>query len=178
MTAHNLKVSAEDNTSLGSYSQTPPLIYLEDDNLKYIRYNPEDIIQGFDFKSGETKNIFKDKHNPKNYYIVNNDGIVEEYKLNFDDSSKKKKLIEEAIKDKEVLSKIYDELLDTTAYDEVGMNDEFQLSRDSFMNLSSIEDMKSKIEEILGATYTDGLQLEGKYIDNIIDYENCSINLV
>lgn len=27
-------------------------------------------------------------------------------------------------------------------------------------------------------TYTDGLQLEGKYIDNIIDYENCSINLV
>lgn len=135
-------------------------------------------LQGFDFKSGETKNIFKDKHNPKNYYIVNNDGIVEEYKLNFDDSSKKKKLIEEAIKDKEVLSKIYDELLDTTAYDEVGMNDEFQLSRDSFMNLSSIEDMKSKIEEILGATYTDGLQLEGKYIDNIIDYENCSINLV
>mgnify|MGYP003400176302 CR=1 FL=1 len=46
-----------------------------------------------------------------------------------------------------MLSKIYDELLDTTAYDEVGMNDEFQLSRDSFMNLSSIEDMKSKIEE-------------------------------
>jgi hypothetical protein len=55
------------------------------------------------------------------------------------------------------LSKIYDELLDTTAYDEVGMNDEFQLSRDSFMNLSSIEYIKSKIEEILGATYTDGL---------------------
>lgn len=178
MTAHNLKLSTEDNTSLSSYSQMPPLIYLEDGNLKYIRYNPEDIIQGFDFKSGETKNIFKDKRNPKNYYIVNNDGIVEEYKLNFDDSSKKKKLIEEAIKDKEVLSKIYDELLDTTAYDEVGMNDEFQLSRDSFMNLSSIEDMKSKIEEILGATYTDGLQLEGKYIDNIIDYEICSINLV
>ena len=120
----------------------------------------------------------KDKRNPKNYYIINNDGIVEEYVLNSEDSNKKKNLIEEAIKDKEVLSKIYDELLDTTAYDEVGMNDEFQLSRDSFMNLSSIEDMKSKIEEILGATYTDGLQLEGKYIDNIIDYENCSINLV
>lgn len=178
MTAHNLKLSTEDNTSLGSYSQTPPLIYLEDGNLKYIRYNPEAIIQGFDFKSGETKNIFKDKYNQKNYYIVNNDGIVEEYKLNFDDSSKKKKFIEEAIKDKEVLSKIYDELLDTTAYDEVGMNDEFQLSRNSFMNLSSIEDMKSKIEKILRDTYTDGLQLEGKYIDNIIDYENCSINLV
>lgn len=178
ITAHNLKLSTEDNTSLGSYSQTPPLIYLEDSNLKYIRYNPKDIIQGFDFKSGETKNIFKDKRNPKNYYIVNNDGIVEEYKLNFDDSSKKKKLIEEAIKNKEVLSKIYDELLDTTAYDEIGMNDEFQLSRDSFMNLSSIEDVKSKIEEILGATYTDGLQPEGKYIDNIIDYKNCSINLV
>lgn len=178
MTAHNLKLSTEDNTSLGSYSQTPPLIYLEDGNLKYIRYNPENIIYGFDFKSGETKNIFKDKRNPKNYYIINNDGIVEEYKLNFDDSSKKRKLIEEAIKDKEVLSKIYDELLDTTAYDEVGMNDEFQLSRNSFMNLSSIEDMKSKIEKILRDTYTDGLQLEGKYIDNIIDYENCSINLV
>lgn len=178
MTAYNLKLSTEDNTSLDSYSQTPPLIYLEDGNLKYIRYNPEAIIQGFDFKSGETKNIFKDKYNQKNYYIVNNDGIVEEYKLNFDDSSKKKKLIEEAIKDKEVLSKIYDELLDTTAYDEVGMNDEFQLSRNSFMNLSSIEDMKSKIEKILRDTYTDGLQLEGKYIDNIIDYENCSINLV
>ena len=91
--------------------------------------------------SSNYSNIFKDKRNPKKYYIVNNDGIVEEYKLNFDDSSKKKKLIEEAIKDKEVLSKIYDELLDTTAYDEVGMNDEFQLSRNSFMNLSSIEDM-------------------------------------
>lgn len=178
ITAHNLKLSTEDNTSLGSYSQTPPLIYLEDGDLKYIRYNPENIIQGFNFKSGETKNIFKDKRNPKNYYIVNNDGIVEEYKLNFDDSSKKKKLIEEAIKDKEVLSKIYDELLDTTAYDEVGMNDEFQLSRNSFMNLSSIEDMKNKIEKILRDTYTDGLQLEGKYIDNIIDYKNCSINLV
>lgn len=178
MTAHNLKLSTEDNTSLDSYSQTPPLIYLEDGNLKYIRYNPENIIQGFDFKSGETKNIFKDKRNPKNYYIVNNDGIVEEYVLNSEDSNKKKKLIEEAIKDKEVLSKIYDELLDTTAYDEVGMNDEFQLSRDNFMNLSSLEDMKSKIEKILRDTYTDGLQLEGKYIDNIIDYENCSINLV
>lgn len=58
------------------------------------------------------------------------------------------------------------------------MNDEFQLSRDNFMNLSSLEDMKSKIEKILRDTYTDGLQLEGKYIDNIIDYENCSINLV
>ena len=46
------------------------------------------------------------------------------------------------------------------------------------MNLSSIEDMKSKIEEILDDTTADGEQPEGKYIDNIIDYENCSINLV
>ena len=180
MTAHNLKLSTEDNTSLDSYSQTPPLIYLEDGNLKYIRYNTEDIIQGFDFKSGEIKNIFKDKRNPKNYYIVNNDGIVEEYVLNSEDSNKKKKLIEEAIKDKEVLSKIYDELLTTVdemGYDEDTVSEDY-ISRDDFMKLSSIEDVKSKIEEILDDTTADGEQPEGKYIDNIIDYENCSINLV
>lgn len=176
MTAHNSKLSTLESTLFGEYPQAS-LIYLEDGNLQYIDFDSKEITQGFDFKSGKTKNIFKNIDTGK-YYIVNNDGIVEEYALNSEDSNKKKKLIEEAIKDKEVLSKIYDELLDTTAYDEVGMNDEFQLSRDSFMNLSSIEDMKSKIEEILGATYTDGLQLEGKYIDNIIDYENCSINLV
>lgn len=176
MTAHNSKLSTLESTLFGEYPQAS-LIHLEDGNLQYIDFDSEKITQGFDFKSGEIKNIFKSIDTGK-YYIVNNDGIVEEYKLNFDDSNKKKKLIEEAVKDKEVLSKIYDELLDTTAYDEVGMNDEFQLSRDSFMNLSSIEDIKSKIEEILGATYTDGLQLEGKYIDNIIDYKNCSINLV
>lgn len=176
MTAHNSKLSTLDSTLFGEYPQAS-LIYLEDGNLKYIDFDSEEITQGFDFKSGKTKNIFKSIDTGK-YYIVNNDGIVEEYVLNSEDSNKKKKLIEEAIKDKEVLSKIYDELLDTTAYDEVGMNDEFQLSRDSFMNLSSIEDMKSKIEKILRDTYTDGLQPEGKYIDNIIDYENCSINLV
>lgn len=176
MTAHNSKLSTLESTLFGEYPQAS-LIYLEDGNLQYIDFDSKEITQGFDFKSGKTKNIFKNIDTGK-YYIVNNDGIVEEYVLNSEDSNKKKKLIEEAIKDKEVLSKIYDELLDTTAYDEVGMNDEFQLSRDSFMNLSSIEDMKSKIEEILDATYTDGLQPEGKYIDNIIDYENCSINLV
>lgn len=176
MTAHNSKLSTLESNLFGEYPQAS-LIYLEDGNLQYIDFDSKEITQGFDFKSGKTKNIFKSIDTGK-YYIVNNDGIVEEYVLNSEDSNKKKKLIEEAIKNKEVLSKIYDELLDTTAYDEVGMNDEFQLSRDSFMNLSSIEDIKSKIEEILGATYTDGLQLEGKYIDNIIDYENCSINLV
>ena len=77
-------------------------------------------------------------------------------KLNFDDSSKKKKLIEEAVKDKEVLSKIYDELLDTTAYDEDDMSTDY-ISRDDFMKLSSVEDVKSKIEEILDETGTDGL---------------------
>lgn len=178
ITAHNLKLSTENNTSLGSYSQTPPLIYLEDDNLKYIHYNPKDIIQGFDFKSGETKNIFKDKRNPKNYYIVNNDGVVEEYVLNSDDSSKKKKLIEEAIKDKEVLSKIYDELLyDTREY---GFDDEDvseKKSRDDFMKLSSIEEVASAIEEIFDYTGA-GSEKSGEYIDNITDYENCSINLV
>lgn len=176
ITAHNSKLSTLESNLFGEYPQAS-LIYLEDGNLQYIDFDSKEITQGFDFKSGKTKNIFKNIDTGK-YYIVNNDGIVEEYVLNSEDSNKKKKLIEEAIKDKEVLSKIYDELLDTTAYDEVGMNDEFQLSRDSFMNLSSIEDMKSKIEEILGATYTDGLQLEGKYIDNIINYKNCSINLV
>ena len=35
-----------------------------------------------------------------------------------------------------------------------------------------------KIEEILDTTVTEGDQPEGKYIDNILDYENCSINLV
>ena len=177
MTAHNLKLSTEDNTSLDSYSQTPPLIYLEDGNLKYIRYNPEDIIQGFDFKSGETKNIFKDKRNPKNYYIVNNDGIIEEYVLNSEDSNKKKKLIEEAIKDKEVLSKIYDEILDTTDEDENTITEDF-ISREDFTQLNSIEEISEKIEEILDTTVTEGDQPEGKYIDNILDYENCSINLV
>ena len=174
MTAHNLKLSTEDNTSLDSYSQTPPLIYLEDGNLKYIRYNPEDIIQGFDFKSGETKNIFKDKRNPKNYYIINNDGIVEEYVLNSEDSNKKKKLIEEAIKDEKVLDKIYDEILDTTGEDESDLSE----SRETFKQLNSLEEISEKIQEILDDTLSEGDQPEGKYIDNIIDYENCSINLV
>lgn len=174
MTAHNLKLSTEDNTSLDSYSQTPPLIYLEDGNLKYIRYNPEDIIQGFDFKSGETKNIFKDKRNPKNYYIVNNDGIVEEYVLNSEDSNKKKKLIEEAIKDEKVLDKIYNEILDTTGEDESDLSE----SRETFKQLNSLEEISEKIQEILDDTLSEGDQPEGKYIDNIIDYESCSINLV
>lgn len=174
MTAHNLKLSTEDNISLDSYSQTPPLIYLEDGNLKYIRYNPEDIIQGFDFKSGETKNIFKDKRNPKNYYIINNDGIVEEYVLNSEDSNKKKRLIEEAIKDEKVLDKIYDEILDTTGEDESDLSE----SRETFKQLNSLEEISEKIQEILDDTLSEGDQPEGKYIDNIIDYENCSINLV
>ena len=177
ITAHNLKLSTEDNTSLGSYSQTPPLIYLEDSNLKYIRYNPKDIIQGFDFKSGETKNIFKDKRNPKNYYIVNNDGIVEEYVLNSEDSNKKKKLIEEAIKDKEVLSKIYDEFLDIMdkwGYSETDIQEEYEVSRDKFMKSPSLEDIKYVIED----TAADMSQHENKYVDNIINYDSCSINLI
>lgn len=177
MTAHNLKLSTEDNTLLDSYSQTPPLIYLEDGNLKYIRYNPEDIIQGFDFKSGETKNIFKDKRNPKNYYIVNNDGIVEEYVLNSEDSNKKKKLIEEAIKDKEVLSKIYDEFLDIMdkwGYSETDIYEEYKVSRDKFMKSPSLEDIKYVIED----TAADMSQHENKYVDNIINYDSCSINLI
>ena len=175
MTAHNLKLSTLDSTLFGEYPQAS-LIYLEDGNLQYIDFDSEKITQGFDFKSGGTKNIFKSIDTGK-YYIISNDGIVEEYKLNFDDSNKKKKLIEEAVKDKEVLSKIYDELLDTTAYDEDDMSTDY-ISRDDFMNLSSIEDVKNKIEKILYKTATDGLQLEGQYIDNIIDYKNCSINLV
>lgn len=175
MTAHNLKLSTLDSTLFGEYPQAS-LIYLEDGNLKYIDFDSEQVTQGFDFKSGGTKNIFKSIDTGK-YYIISNDGIVEEYKLNSDDSSKKKKLIEEAIKDKEVLSKIYDELLDTTAYDENDMSTDY-ISRDDFMKLSSVEDVKSKIEEILDETGTDGLQPEKEYIDNIIDYKNCSINLV
>lgn len=175
MTAHNLKLSTLDSTLFGEYPQAS-LIYLEDGNLQYIDFDSEKITQGFDFKSGKTKNIFKNIDTGK-YYIISNDGIVEEYKLNSDDSSKKKKLIEEAIKDKEVLNKIYDELLDTTAYDENDMSTDY-ISRDDFMKLSSVEDVKSKIEEILDETGTDGLQPEKEYIDNIIDYKNCSINLV
>lgn len=175
ITAHNSKLSTLDSTLFGEYPQSS-LIYLEDGNLKYIDFDSEEITQGFDFKSGKIKNIFKSIDTGK-YYIISNDGIVEEYKLNSDDSSKKKKLIEEAVKDKKVLSKIYDELLDTTAYEEEDMSTDY-ISRDDFMNLSSVEDVKSKIEEILDDTATDGLQSEGQYIDNIIDYENCSINLV
>lgn len=178
ITAHNLKLSTLDSTLFGEYSQAS-LIYLENGNLKYVDFDSEEITQGFDFKSGESKNIFKSIDTGK-YYIINNDGIVEEYKLNSDDSSKKKKLIEEAIKDKEVLSKIYDELLTTVdemGYDEDTVSEDY-ISRDDFMKLSSIEYVKSKIEEILDDTTADGEQPEGKYIDNIIDYENCSINLV
>lgn len=175
ITAHNSKLSTLDSTLFGEYPQAS-LIYLEDGNLKYIDFDSGEITQGFDFKSGKIKNIFKSIDTGK-YYIISNDGIVEEYKLNSDDSSKKKKLIEEAVKDKKVLSKIYDELLDTTAYEEEDMSTDY-ISRDDFMNLSSVEDVKSKIEEILDDTATDGLQSEGQYIDNIIDYENCSINLV
>lgn len=181
MTAHNLKLSTEDNTSLGSYSQTPPLIYLEDGNLKYIRYNPEHIIQGFDFKSGETKNIFKDKRNPKNYYIVNNDGIVEEYVLNSEDSNKKKKLIEEAIKDKKVLDKIYDEFLDIMdkwGYSETDIQEEYEVSRDKFMKSSSVEDMENTIGYVIEDTAADISQYENKYVDNIVNYDSCSINLI
>lgn len=178
ITAHNSKLSTLDSTLFGEYPQAS-LIYLEDGNLKYIDFDSEEITQGFDFKSGETKNIFKSIDTGK-YYIISNDGIVEEYKLNSEDSSKKKKLIEEAIKDKEVLSKIYDELLTTVdemGYDEDTVSEDY-ISRDDFMKLSSIEDVKSKIEEILDDTTADGEQPKGKYIDNIIDYENCSINLV
>ena len=181
ITAHNLKLSTEDNTSLDSYSQTPPLIYLEDGNLKYIRYNPENIIQGFDFKSGETKNIFKDKRNPKNYYIINNDGIVEEYVLNSEDSNKKKKLIEEAIKNKEVLSKIYDEFLDIMdkwGYSETDIQEEYEVSRDKFMKSSSVEDMENTIGHVIEDTAADISQHENKYVDNIVNYDSCSINLI
>ena len=175
ITAHNLKLSTLDSTLFGEYSQAS-LIYLEDGNLKYIDFDSEEITQGFDFKSGETKNIFKSIDTGK-YYIISNDGIVEEYKLNSDDSSKKKKLIEEAIKDKEVLSKIYDEILDTTDEDENTITEDF-ISREDFTQLNSIEEISEKIEEILDTTVTEGDQPEGKYIDNILDYENCSINLV
>lgn len=178
MTAHNSKLSTLDSTLFGEYPQAS-LIYLEDGNLQYIDFDSEEITQGFDFKSGGTKNIFKSIDTGK-YYIISNDGIVEEYKLNFDDSSKKKKLIEESIKDKTILSKIYDELLmtvDEMGYDEDAVSEDY-ISRDDFMKLSSVEDIKSKIEEILDDTAADGEQPEGKYIDNIIDYENCSINLV
>ena len=178
MTAHNLKLSTLDSTLFGEYPQAS-LIYLEDGNLQYIDFDSKEVTQGFDFKSGKTKNIFKSVDTGK-YYIVNNDGIVEEYQLNSDDSSKKKKLIEEAIKDKEVLSKIYDELIATTdemGYDEDTVSEDY-ISRDDFMKLSSVEDVKSKIGEILDDTAAEGEQPEGKYIDNIIDYENCSINLV
>lgn len=175
VTAHNLKLSTLDSTLFGEYPQAS-LIYLEDDNLKYIDFDSEKITQGFDFKSGESKNIFKSIDTGK-YYIISNDGIVEEYKLNSDDSSKKKKLIEEAIKDKEVLSKIYDEILDTTDEDENTITEDF-ISREDFTQLNSIEEISEKIEEILDTTVTEGDQPEGKYIDNILDYENCSINLV
>lgn len=175
MTAHNLKLSTLDSTLFGEYPQAS-LIYLEDGNLKYIDFDSEEVTQGFDFKSGESKNIFKSIDTGK-YYIISNDGIVEEYKLNSDDSSKKKKLIEEAIKDKEVLSKIYDEILDTTGEDENTITEDF-ISREDFTQLNSIEEISEKIEEILDTTVTEGDQPEGKYIDNILDYENCSINLV
>lgn len=178
MTAHNSKLSTLDSTLFGEYPQAS-LIYLEDGNLKYIDFDSEEITQGFDFKSGKIKNIFKSIDTGK-YYIISNDGIVEEYKLNSDDSSKKKKLIEESIKDKIILSKIYDELLmtvDEMGYDEDAVSEDY-ISRDDFMKLSSVEDIKSKIEEILDDTAADGEQPERKYIDNIIDYENCSINLV
>lgn len=175
MTAHNLKLSTLDSTLFGEYPQAS-LIYLEDGNLKYIDFDSEEVTQGFDFKSGESKNIFKSIDTGK-YYIISNDGIVEEYKLNSDDSSKKKKLIEEAIKDKEVLSKIYDEILDTTGEDENTITEDF-ISREDFTQLNFIEEISEKIEEILDTTVTEGDQPEGKYIDNILDYENCSINLV
>lgn len=175
MTAHNSKLSTLDSTLFGEYPQAS-LIYLEDGNLQYIDFDSEEITQGFDFKSGKTKNIFKSIDTGK-YYIVNNDGIVEEYKLNSEDSNKKKKLIEEAIKNKEVLSKIYDEILDTTDEDENTITEDF-ISREDFTQLNSIEEISEKIEEILDTTVTEGDQPEGKYIDNILDYENCSINLV
>lgn len=175
MTAHNLKLSTLDSTLFGEYPQAS-LIYLEDGNLQYIDFDSKEVTQGFNFKSGKIKNIFKNIDTGK-YYIINNDGIVEEYVLNFEDSSKKKKLIEEAIKDKEVLSKIYDEILDTTDENENTITKDF-ISREDFTQLNSIEEISEKIEEILDITVTEGDQPEGKYIDNIFDYKNCPINLV
>ena len=175
ITAHNSKLSTLDSTLFGEYPQAS-LIYLEDGNLQYIDFDFKEITQGFDFKSGKIKNIFKSIDTGK-YYIVNNDGIVEEYVLNSEDSNKKKKLIEEAIKDKEVLDKIYNEILDTADEDENTITENF-ISREDFTQLNSIEEISEKIEEILDTTVTEGDQPEGKYIDNILDYENCSINLV
>lgn len=172
MTAHNSKLSTLESTLFGEYPQAS-LIYLEDGNLQYIDFDSKEITQGFDFKSGKTKNIFKNIDTGK-YYIVNNDGIVEEYVLNSEDSNKKKKLIEEAIKDKEVLDKIYNEILETTGEDESDLSE----SREDFKQLNSLEEISEKIQEILDDTLSEGDQPEGKYIDNIIDYESCSINLV
>lgn len=172
MTAHNSKLSTLESNLFGEYPQAS-LIYLEDGNLQYIDFDSKEITQGFDFKSGKTKNIFKNIDTGK-YYIVNNDGIVEEYVLNSEDSNKKKKLIEEAIKDKEVLDKIYNEILETTGEDESDLSE----SREDFKQLNSLEEISEKIQEILDDTLSEGDQPEGKYIDNIIDYESCSINLV
>lgn len=179
MTTHNSKLSMLDSTLFGEYPQAS-LIYLENGNLQYIDFDSNKITQGFDFKSGRTKNIFKSVDTGK-YYIVNNDGIVEEYVLNSEDSSKKKKLIEEAIKDKEVLSKIYDEFLkimDNWGYNETDIQEEFEVSRDEFMKSSSVEDMKNTIGHVIEDTAATMGQYENKYVDNIVNYESCSINLI
>lgn len=179
MTTHNSKLSMLDSTLFGEYPQAS-LIYLENGNLQYIDFDSNKITQGFDFKSGRTKNIFKSVDTGK-YYIVNNDGIVEEYVLNSEDSSKKKKLIEEAIKDKKVLSKIYDEFLkimDNWGYNETDIQEEFEVSRDEFMKSSSVEDMKNTIGHVIEDTAATMGQYENKYVDNIVNYESCSINLI
>ena len=179
MTTHNSKLSMLDSTLFGEYPQAS-LIYLENGNLQYIDFDSNKITQGFDFKSGRTKNIFKSVDTGK-YYIVNNDGIVEEYVLNSEDSSKKKKLIEEAIKDKEVLSKIYDEFLkimDNWGYNETDIQEEFEVSRDEFMKSSSVEDMKNTIGHVIEDTAATMGQYENKYVDNIVNYESSSINLI
>lgn len=179
MTAHNSAISTLDSATLEDM-QNKMLVQLENGELKYIKFDAVDVIQGFDFKTGNKKNIFRDIESTNDYYIVNQDGVIEKYELNSDDSNTKKKLIEEAIKDQTVLDKIYKEILDTAeimAFDEDTIAKDY-ISRDNFRQLTSVEDIKNKIEEILDDTGADGEQPKDLYIDNILDYDSCSINLV
>ena len=64
--------------------------------------------------------------------------------------------------------------MDKWGYSETDIQEEYEVSRDKFMKSPSLEDIKHVIDD----TAADMSQHKNKYIDNIINYDSCSINLI
>ena len=68
--------------------------------------------------------------------------------------------------------------MDKWGYSETDIQEEYEVSRDKFMKSSSVEDMENTIGYVIEDTAADMSQHENKYVDNIVNYDSCSINLI